>query len=83
MAQDEEAPRTLAELLQLSDLTGVTMDELITAVRASLSEIEDRKDLIQRCLVALNRHHGLSYDTIALKVGITRSKANRWANHGM
>lgn len=54
------------------------MDELVAALKAAIVEQEERAEFIKRGLAALNEQ-GLTYDEIAHRVGVTRSKAQRLA----
>lgn len=78
MARDEGAHRRLAELLRSGALTGASVDDLVETLKAAILEQEERAEFIRRGLAELN-HKGLSFDQIAVRVGISRSKANRLA----
>lgn len=76
--RDKEAERALAELLLRGDLTEVPMEALVAAIRAAMLQRDERNEFIRRALAALNAQ-GMTFDEIAQQVGISRSKANRWA----
>lgn len=54
------------------------MDDLVDTLKAAILEQEERAEFIRRGLAELNRK-GLTFDQIAQRVGISRSKANRLA----
>lgn len=66
------------ELLLRGDLMEVPMDDLVTTLRLAIQQQAEREDWISKALATLNRQ-GMTYDEIAHRVGISRSKANRLA----
>lgn len=62
----------------LGDLSEVPVEELVTAVRLAFKRQDEQDQWIRKALASLNQQ-GMSYDEIGRRVGITRSKANRWA----